>query len=366
MKVALVLPPREGFGASNAGAVALTVKDTVSQLAGQVAFTIYGGAQADPFSDYDFVAVKPAKLRLSSRSIAYARKVVREVTRSGAELVEVHNRPAIAAFIKSRLPRTPVIFYLHNDPETLSELNSSAKRAAFLRSVDQVICVSQFLRERFIAGVDGEAKVTVIYNTLNYGALPEPAEKQQNIVFVGRMVPEKGGLVLAQSLALIADQLDGWTVTFAGAAKFGLGMPTTDYERSVVATLGQLGPSAEYLGGVDHRQILKLFARASIAVVPSLCDEAFGRTLLEAMSANCACITSGRGGLPEVAGASAIVLQDLKPEVLAENILKLVQNSALRSELQLKAGSDVRQRFDIQTECNRLLGTYRALTSKQE
>jgi glycosyltransferase involved in cell wall biosynthesis len=84
-------------------------------------------------------------------------------------------------------------------------------------------------------------------------------------------------------------------------------------------------------GFLSHEETLAYFARSAIAVVPSVWQEPFGRTALEAMAYGCAVISSGRGALREVTGDAALTLPQMTPEVLAHSILLLAQDENLRA-----------------------------------
>ena len=53
------------------------------------------------------------------------------------------------------------------------------------------------------------------------------------------------------------------------------------------------------LGFKEHKDVINLYKKTSIAVVCSRWEEPFGRTSLEAAANGCAVIISNKGGLPE-------------------------------------------------------------------
>ena len=52
-------------------------------------------------------------------------------------------------------------------------------------------------------------------------------------------------------------------------------------------------------GFVEHKKVINIYKKTSIAVVCSRWEEPFGRTSLEATANGCAVIISNKGGLPE-------------------------------------------------------------------
>ena len=87
------------------------------------------------------------------------------------------------------------------------------------------------------------------------------------------------------------------------------------------------------LGFLNHKQVLNLFKKTSIAVVCSRWEEPFGRTSLEAAANGCAVIISNRGGLPETI-TNAIILKDISSTELTNRINELINDKKKRTELQ--------------------------------
>lgn len=73
---------------------------------------------------------------------------------------------------------------------------------------------------------------------------------------------------------------------------------------------------------------------ADIAVVPSLWEEPFGLTVVEAMAAGLPLITTRSGGIPEICeGVATIVERDNIIDNLAAAILDLYHNPVKRKQM---------------------------------
>jgi glycosyltransferase involved in cell wall biosynthesis len=94
--------------------------------------------------------------------------------------------------------------------------------------------------------------------------------------------------------------------------------------------------------------------QASISVAPSLWEEPFGRTVLEAMASGCACLSSRRGGIPEVTGENAILLDDISAEKIATALQKLIDDSEYRTQLQTAGKYYVDNLFNIERQSRKL------------
>ncbi|MFS0851635.1 glycosyltransferase family 4 protein [Novosphingobium panipatense] len=117
--------------------------------------------------------------------------------------------------------------------------------------------------------------------------------------------------------------------------------------RSAPAENGQRGKNG--IVRINHvpRAILKgLIAQARAVLFPSL-YEGFGLPAHEAMLMGTPVLTSDRGGLREVAGDAAILIDPYDVESIAEGLYRLDTDDSLREAL-AKAGKDHAARFSIE------------------
>lgn len=359
--IAVVLPPREGFGPGRAGAVALIVR----RLAQVLPALIVGGPQAGPvFEETPFQAARPPLWRPGGINARYAYAVARLLRPLRPALIEVHNRIDVARALARRFPDTPVSLFLHNDPQGMRGARAPEARAALLRGLARVVTVSEFLRERLMQDVpegtaaDGPAPV-VLHNAIDIAALPSArAERERLILFAGRVVAEKGADAFVAACALALPSLPGWRAEMIGADRSRADSPETPFVRAVRCAAAPAG--VMLLGYRDHPAVLNAMSRAAIVVVPSRWQEPFGLTALEAMACGAALITAPRGGLPEVAGDAALYIDPDDPTDLAEAIGRLARDPPLRARL-AKAGRARARRFGLEPAAARLAALRREL-----
>jgi glycosyltransferase involved in cell wall biosynthesis len=136
-----------------------------------------------------------------------------------------------------------------------------------------------------------------------------------------------------------------------GADRFGPDSPETPW-------LAALRPQAAAAGVAmpgyrPHAEVLAAMARAAIVVVPSRWDEPFGLTALEAMACRAALVASPRGGLPEVYGETAVVIDPEDPAGIAAALVALARDPARRAAL-ASAGRARAETFDVTPAVARL------------
>jgi glycosyltransferase involved in cell wall biosynthesis len=82
----------------------------------------------------------------------------------------------------------------------------------------------------------------------------------------------------------------------------------------------------------DDSELALLYSGAALYVQPSM-DEGFGLPPLEAMACGTPVLSSSAGALKETLGDAAVFLPPSEPDVWAENMTELLQNSVRREAL---------------------------------
>jgi UDP-glucose:(glucosyl)LPS alpha-1,2-glucosyltransferase len=351
-----VLPPGEGFGPGRSGAIALVVR----RFARMEPSLVVGGTQTGPvFDDAAFREAVPSRWRLGNVNVRYAAAVARIVRGLRPALVEVHNRPEVALVLKARFPSIPVMLVLHNDPQTMRRARTPGERRVLLERMARVVTVSHFLVGRLMEGVGESAGVApaVLPNPIEFAELPQaPPDREDLIVFAGRVVAEKGADSFVEACTLALPGLPGWEAELIGADRFRADAPETPFEAQVRAAAQAAG--VRTVGYRDHPLVLKMLSRAAIAVVPSRWEEPFGLAALEAMACGAALVCSRRGALPEVAGDAAVYVDPDDPLEMAYALIALGRDEARRAAL-VQAGRLRARRFGLPAAALQLAGLRR-------
>ena len=359
--VAVILPPGEGFGPGRAGAVALIVH----RLARVLPALVVGGRQGGPvFEDAPFRAASPARWWPGGVNARYAVAVTRLLRPLRPALIEVHNRVELARNLARRFPATPVSLFLHNDPQGMRLARTPAQRAALLRDLACVVTVSEFLRARLMQDVPpGTFRPPVVLaNAIDLAALPPPrAEREQLVLFAGRVVADKGADTFVAACARALPCLPGWRAELIGADRSRVDSPETPFVRAVRAAA--TAADVRMAGYRAHPEVLDAMTRAAIVVVPSRWDEPFGLTALEAMACGAVLIATRRGGLPEVAGEAALYVDPDDPSGLAEAINRVARDPGLRASL-AEVGRAQARHFDVQPAASRLAALRREILAE--
>ncbi|WP_197479997.1 glycosyltransferase family 4 protein [Paenibacillus swuensis] len=157
----------------------------------------------------------------------------------------------------------------------------------------------------------------------------EPAGAgEQHIVFLGRLVHEKGAQYLLRAMPLLLRRCPQARLTLAGAG------PYEPQLRALAAELGLAAPRVRFAGFAGPAARRALLAGAAVVAVPSL-YEPFGLVALEAMAAGRPLVACASGGLTELVehGVDGLLAAPRSAEALAEQLAAVLGDGALAARL---------------------------------
>jgi|FLYL01.1.fsa_nt_gi glycosyltransferase involved in cell wall biosynthesis len=145
-------------------------------------------------------------------------------------------------------------------------------------------------QKRVMPETGGGKFVGVAYNGIDVASFPFQAEKEDFLLYLARISPEKG-----PHLAVEVARRTGRRLIIAGK------VDDADYNffLSTVAPLID-GRQVVYVGEADAKMKRDLYRRASALVVPIMWEEPFGLVFAEAQAAGTPVLTFNRGAAPEI------------------------------------------------------------------
>ena len=215
------------------------------------------------------------------------------------------------------------------------------------------------MKSCFLDGLGDEANYKARHLVNHLGVdrrLAKPTKRQKQIFLAGRMVPEKGFLEACQAALPVLQSHSDWQICLAGGKDFTT-QTLSSYEKRIRDILAPLGAQATILGHQPLAEVRRLQAQSEICIVPSLWQEPGGLTVLEALAAGTALITTNKGGIPEFATGRALIIS---PDSIADfttAISTLISSTSQRQTWQQRARDDFP--FTAQAMCKRAV-QYRA------
>jgi glycosyltransferase involved in cell wall biosynthesis len=169
--------------------------------------------------------------------------------------------------------------------------------------------------------------------------------------------PLKGLSILLRACALLRSQFPALKLVVIGKLKPD---GATQQELNEL----NLSDAVDFIAGISTEQLVQEYARASIAVVPSL-YEGFGLPAIEAQACGIALVCSDGGALPEVVGDAALLVQAGNVEALATALARLFSDEAHREELGRRGREHVLQQLTWNCVAQQMLDYYQCIRREQ-
>lgn len=315
------------------------------------------------------IAMAPARRRyLCLRALpGYALMVFR--ARHELELEMVRFRPVIvhvntsallvAAIVDRRGAR--LVWHVHeivSSPRPLAWL----LRTVPMRCADDVIAVSEAVARNLRRAPFRRARLHRIYN-----AAPQERPRQDDrapripsrvCTFAGRISYRKGYDLFLEAAREVAAACNDARFLIAGIPAPGEEWRMSDLSRCV-QELGLQG-RVEVLGMCED--LLPVFLRSGVVVVPSRLPEGFGLVAVEALSAGCAVILADHGAAREIVthGETGLLVPPDDHIALAKAMTTLLRDDPLRQRLARQGRQHVTEVFSEQAFKSGLRAVWRA------
>lgn len=242
--------------------------------------------------------------------------------------VFAHNLPQFVGLVDA--DRHLPVLYAHNN---VLRTYASAESGRALAKAHRIVCVSQSLADQLAPHLPGGLldRVRIVRNGVDAGAFRRPAPLARSgplkVIFVGRMIPEKGADVLVEAVRRLSR--NDVHLTLVGSSGFNQHDPLSDYERSVRMAAGALGERSTVRPFVPRAQVVGLLQSADVVVIPSRWPDPCPLTVAEGMAAGAAVVASDIGGIPETLRGVGILVRPNDPASLADALRALADDEAL-------------------------------------
>lgn len=102
-----------------------------------------------------------------------------------------------------------------------------------------------------------------------------------------------------------------------------------------------------YMGDDKKEELREFYYRADVFVAPSVVDEAFGLSIIEAMAAKRPVVASKKGGIPSTIknGINGVLIKAENSQMIAEACNRLLGNQELRLKMGENARKTIEQKF---------------------
>jgi glycosyltransferase involved in cell wall biosynthesis len=179
------------------------------------------------------------------------------------------------------------------------------------------------------------------------GVLPAPMSDLREILFVGRLRPEKG---LRQLLRAVAPLSGEWKLNVAGEG------PDRSACQDLTKELG-IAQKVNFAGWLSRPEVDRLYERCACVVVPSLWPEPYGRTGPEAFMWGRPVVGFGVGGIVDWLedGVTGYVVSPRDVAQLGHRIQQLLGSKPLREKMGQNARARALEMWSVDRHVDSLI-----------
>ena len=287
----------------------------------------------------------------------YIIQVAWDLRRTKTDIVHIQNLSQFVPIIRALNPRIKIVLHMHCEWLTQLDRKMIASR---LRKTDLIIGCGKYTMQKIrIRFPEFASRCYTVYNGVDVNHFSEKRrinflerDSIANILFVGRISPEKGLHILLDAFQKITQHYPQVRLTIAGPQ---VSMPS-DFvfkisddssisglsffsNKNYFAYLQSLIPEelkerVTFLGSIPHSHLTRHYRNADVYVQPSFW-EAFPFPVIEAMASGVPVVATRAGGIAEavVDGKTGLLVESGDTIALAGAILRLLQNRDRREEM---------------------------------
>lgn len=288
----------------------------------------------------------------------YFEKVYKHLRKQNYDFIILENCPGYVYKLSNR-GYNNLILHLHNE---LLHCNSLYHDIIF-RNLRKILTVSDYINRK-VSTIQPSSKIQTIHNGIDlkyFSHRDQVSITRQSLnlsnddfimVYSGRINREKGVSELIDAMLLLEDY-PKIKLMIVGGTFFGNNNNEDDFIQSLKDKTKAIQDRIVFTGFVPYNNIPDYLQIANIAIIPSIWNDPFPTTELEAQAMGLPIITTKRGGIPEeVTEKNAIILEvdEYFINNLASSILDLYKNPEKCRQMSL-ASTEHSKLFDKESFC---------------
>jgi len=292
-------------------------------------------------------------LRIAIEELPAAIRLARVIRRAGADVVHLGNgvRANFDGILACWLTRTPCLCHVKG-----FEKYSNRERWA-ARQVDALVCMTEAVRAHCAQhGVYGRT-THVVYDALDEAEFVPRRDAgvvraelgitngSPCVGVVGNIQEWKGQAVFVEAMARIIDQVPQAHAFIVG----GVHRSGAAYNERLKQRIQELHLERALSATGFRRDVADVMNALDVVVHTSVRPEPFGRVILEGMLLGKPVVASAAGGVPELIrdGETGFLTAPGDATGLAERLIPLLQDAALRERIGQQARAWAREQFSL-------------------
>ena len=328
INIDIILPYKELFAPNGASAVSISVKNSIQNSEYKKTTRVFGQYVENSFDNINFTGFITKKLLHFGNNLSIFKQYLNQTNLNESNrIIEIHNRPYLFHYLLSKKNNQCVVLYFHNDPLSMKGSKTKNERLKILSEASGVVFVSKYLRDKFFTDINKSFDNTfIIPNSLDRNQVASIENKKKIVLFVGRIVKEKGVDLYVDAVKKLSVEFSDWRFLVIGSSKLGYDKKSL-FEKEIIQTLKKLDNNVEFQGYVPNEKVKDLMSKSNILVVPSIWQEPFGMTAIEGLSNKMVVIASDVGGLSEIIKDKGVLIKDIDSRKLTTKLRELLNSS---------------------------------------
>ena len=381
MKIGFLTPeyPHEKTG--NSGGLGTSIKNlahALTTLGHEVVILVYGQKQDAVFLDKAVEVHQIKNIKFKGLSWYLTRKKIERIInflyeQNKIEIVEATDWTGITSFIKPK--KCPIViklngsdtYFCHLDNRPVKWINKFHEKRA-LQNADGHVSVSAYTAKLTNQVFNQNHNFTIIHNGIDMRLFEKSNDSNEKniILYFGTLIRKKGLLELPHAFNIIHEKNPNAQLVLVGkdASDIISGNSSTWQMMQHLFTPSAL-EKVTYFGPVAYSEVKKQIEKATVCVFPTYA-EALPVSWLEAMAMEKAIVASNIGWGNEIVenGISGFVAHPSNHQEYANKILQLLDDTALRKSMELKAKERILTHFEINLIANQNLAFYQKIVEQ--
>ena len=272
----------------------------------------------------------------------YLHKAIKHICKGQYDMIIMNNRPGYAEQLIGRT-NAKLVYNLYND-----KLNNETRACRqIFDAATLIISTSDYITNRVKTINNATNKCVTVYSGIevqrfNTDFTPKILRNNLHLkdtdfvmLFSGRVTQEKGIMELIEAMILLKDHEDVKLLVI-GSSFYGNANNENAFAKSLKEKAEPLKGNIIFTGFIPYTDMPNYLSMADVAVIPSVWDDPFPTTVLEAQAMGLPIISTRRGGIhEEVTKENAILLDTDEHFVdnLATSILDLYKHPEKRKQM---------------------------------
>jgi glycosyltransferase involved in cell wall biosynthesis len=283
-------------------------------------------------------------------------EVVADLSREECDIVHIMNMSQFVPIVRKRLPKTRIV--LHMQAQWLEQLDAPVIERR-IKAADLVLGCSKFIAEGVRRRFPSLAqRCSHIYNGVDIKLFARPLgvqPKPKQILYVGRLAPEKGVHVLLDAFHIVLAQHPDAHLVLIGPDRVlprEALLPTCNdphvleidsyfqpgaYAKLLRAKVSELpsGSVSFFNEGMIFSELVSHYHSAAVFAFPPVWNDPSPLTTYEAAACGLPIVSTRSGGIPEIVehGRTGLLVERSNAQALADAILRLLSNPDQREAM---------------------------------